>query len=102
MYSTRSYRVSRVRQFSAVLRKNYLLQIRAGKAWYTLGASGWAALLLEIVVPGVFFALMCIPKHYLDPISFPRQLTPPADLDTARWAFEYEGEAMSSRRTSTL
>lgn len=86
-------RVSRLRQFSAVVRKNLLLQTRASKAWYTFRLTGWAALLLEIAVPGIFFALTCIPKIYLNPVEVPRQLTPPYALDATKWALDYDGEA---------
>ena len=86
-------RVSRVRQFAAVLHKNYLLQTRASRTWARFGVSGWLSLLLEILVPGVFFALMCIPKHYLNPQFIPRQLSPAYDLDLAKWGLDYAGMA---------
>ena len=75
----------------ALLRKNFLLQSRASKAWYSFGAAGWAALLIEIAVPAVFFALMCIPKHFLDPFHLIQQVTPPRDLDSLAWANAYSG-----------
>lgn len=75
-----------------MLRKNYLLQTRASKSWYSFGAAGWASLAIEIAVPAVFFALMCIPKHFLDPVHFPQQLSVPHDLDNPYWAFTYEGK----------
>lgn len=37
---------SRVRQFGAVLRKNYLLQTRSRRVWW--GGAGWLALLVEV------------------------------------------------------
>lgn len=37
---------SRVRQFGAVLRKNYLLQTRSRRMWW--GGVGWLALLIEV------------------------------------------------------
>lgn len=39
-------RPSRLRQFSAVLRKNYLLQTRSRRVWW--GGAGWLALLVEV------------------------------------------------------
>ncbi len=39
---------SRVRQFAAVLRKNYLLQTRSRRAWW--GGAGWFALLVEVIL----------------------------------------------------
>jgi hypothetical protein len=42
-----------------------------------------AALALEqILVPAAFFALMCIPKHYIKPQPLPRQIVSrPLELD---------------------
>ena len=88
------YRVSKTRQFQAVLWKNYLLQTRVSKAWYSFGAVSWMALLIEIAIPGVFFALTCIPKHYVQPFHFPQHLTVANDLDLMAWASTYEGKKL--------
>jgi len=71
-----------------------LLQTRASKSWYSFGAAGWASLAIEIAVPAVFFALMCIPKHFLDPVHFPQQLSMPYDLDNPHWAVNYAGHLL--------
>ena len=74
-----------------MLHKNYLLQTRTSRAHTYLGAAGWAALLIEIAIPAVFFTLMCIPKHYLNPMHFPQQVSQAWDLDATKWALQYEG-----------
>lgn len=85
------FRVPRVRQFQAVLWKNYLLQTRASKAWYSFGAVGWIALLIQVAIPGIFFALTCIPKHFVQPQHIPQQLSRISDLDGGNWASTYNG-----------
>ena len=93
-------RVSRIRQFGAVLHKNYLLQTRTSRAHTYLGAAGWAALLIEIAIPAVFFTLMCIPKHYLNPMKFPQQVSQAWDLDATQWALQYEGGPLQGAHCS--
>ena len=79
-----------------MLHKNYLLQTRTSRAHTYLGAAGWAALLIEIAIPAVFFTLMCIPKHYLNPMKFPQQVSQAWDLDATQWALQYEGGLLHS------
>lgn len=48
---------SRMRQFGAVLRKNYLLQTRSRRMWW--GGVGWLALLIEVSYH-VYSVMPCI------------------------------------------
>lgn len=81
---------SQLAQFSAVLKKNFILQTRSRKAFFGIG--GWGALLLEMFIPGLFFLLMCIPKYYIPLSPSPRQLPPAAySLDSNSWARPYHG-----------
>ncbi len=83
-------RPSRLAQFAAVLKKNFILQTRSRKAFFGIG--GWAALLIEMFIPGLFFLLMCIPKYYIPLSPSPRQLPGPAySLDSNTWARPYHG-----------
>ena len=82
-------RPSQVAQFAAVLRKNFIIQTRSRKAFFGIG--GWAALLLEVFVPGLFFLLMCIPKYYVPLSPSPRQLSAVYSLDSNSWARPYHG-----------
>ena len=83
-------RATRLSQFAAVLKKNFILQTRSRKALFGIG--GWAALLLEVFVPGLFFLLMCIPKYYIPLTPTPRQITPAYSLDSVSWARPYHGK----------
>lgn len=83
-------RPTRLAQFTAVLKKNFILQTRSRKALFGIG--GWAALLLEVFVPGLFFLLMCIPKYYIPLTPTPRQITPAYSLDSVSWARPYHGK----------
>lgn len=76
-------RVSRARQFRAVLHKNFILQTRGRKS--LLGLEGWAALLVEMLVPAAFFILMCIPRYWIPPGINPMDIRPPVDLDTSSY-----------------
>lgn len=84
-------RANRMAQFSAVLRKNFILQTRSRKALFGIG--GPAALLLEVLIPALFFLLMCIPKYYVPLLPSPRQLSPAYSLDSQSWANAYHGKA---------
>ena len=84
-------RANRLSQFSAVLRKNFILQTRSRKALFGIG--GPAALLLEVLIPALFFLLMCIPKYYVPLLPSPRQLSPAYSLDSQSWANAYHGKA---------
>lgn len=84
---------SRLAQFSAVLRKNFILQTRSRKALFGIG--GPAALLLEVLIPALFFVLMCIPKYYVPLLPSPRQLSPAYSLDSQTWGHAYHGEIAS-------
>ena len=87
-------RPSRLAQFAAVLKKNFILQTRSRKAFFGIG--GWAALLIEMFIPGLFFLLMCIPKYYIPLSPSPRQLPgPPYSLDSNTWARPYHGASYS-------
>lgn len=80
-----------LRQFVAVLHKNFILQTRGRRS--VLG-SGWGAVLLQILLPVAFFSLMCIPKYYIQPYEHPAFLQPQEyDVDTKWWAgaSPYEG-----------
>lgn len=86
-------RPSQLAQFAAVLKKNFILQTRSRKAFFGIG--GWAALLIEMFIPGLFFLLMCIPKYYIPLSPSPRQLPGPAySLDSNTWARPYHGPAV--------
>ena len=88
-------RPSRLAQFAAVLKKNFILQTRSRKAFFGIG--GWAALLIEMFIPGLFFLLMCIPKYYIPLSPSPRQLPGPAySLDSNTWARPYHGASYTS------
>lgn len=83
---------SKARQFAAVLQKNFILQIRGRHSLFGLG--GLPALLLQISLPALFFALMCIPKYYIQPYDHPVYLQQSeSDIDTRWWAgaSPYEG-----------
>lgn len=80
-------------QFGAVLCKN-LLQLRGRRR--LLGLAGWPAQLLEIVLPALFFAVACLPKHYVRPIPSPTRLSPVHALDSPEWALEYDGPASTA------
>lgn len=83
---------SKARQFAAVLQKNFILQIRGRHSLFGLG--GLPALLLQISLPALFFALMCIPKYYIQPYDHPVYLQQSeSDMDTRWWAgaSPYEG-----------
>lgn len=85
-------------QFSALLEKNYLLQLHSRRSWF--GVGGWPALAAEVLVPVLFFLVMCIPKHYIKPIPSPLQLFPVHALQSPNWGFTYEGpgsETMTAR-----
>lgn len=82
-------RPSQVAQFAAVLKKNFIIQTRSRKAFFGIG--GWTALLMEMLVPGLFFLLMCIPKYYLPLSPTPRQLSAAYSLDSNSWAHGYHG-----------
>ena len=84
-------RPSQVAQFAAVLKKNFIIQTRSRKAFFGIG--GWSALLIEMLVPGLFFLLMCIPKYYVPSSPSPRQLPTAYSLDSSSWAQGYRGEA---------
>ena len=86
-------RPSQVAQFAAVLKKNFIIQTRSRKAFFGIG--GWTALLMEMLVPGLFFLLMCIPKYYVPLSPSPRQLSAAYSLDSNSWAQGYHG--VSSR-----
>lgn len=84
---------SKARQFAAVLQKNLILQIRGRRSF--LGLGGWAALALQILLPALFFTLMCIPKYYIQPYEHPVYLQQNEnDIDTRWWAgaSPYEGK----------
>lgn len=83
------HRPTQVAQFAAVLKKNFILQTRSRKALFGIG--GWAALLLEMFIPGLFFLLMCIPKYYIPLSPTPRQVSPAYSLDSISWARPYHG-----------
>lgn len=85
-------RASRRAQFSAVLRKNFILQTRSRKALFGIG--GPAALLLEVLIPALFFLLMCIPKYYVPLLPNPQLLSPAYSLDSQSWANAYHGECL--------
>ncbi|KAF8072728.1 Abca17 [Scenedesmus sp. PABB004] len=83
--------------FGAVLRKNFILQTRGRRTLFGLG--GWAGLVAQVLLPVGFFALMCIPKHYIQPYQHPRLLQAQEhDLDTKAWAgaTPYEGPASAT------
>lgn len=80
---------SQTAQFAAVLKKNFILQTRSRKAFFGIG--GWAALLIEMFIPGLFFLLMCIPKYYIPLSPSPRQLSAAYSLDSNSWARPYHG-----------
>ena len=82
-------RPSQVAQFAAVLKKNFIIQTRSRKAFFGIG--GWTALLMEMLVPGLFFLLMCIPKYYVPLSPSPRQLSTAYSLDSNSWAQGYHG-----------
>lgn len=78
-------------QFAAVLHKNWLLRLKGGRKWFGLG--GWAAATLDVLVPVLFFLVMCIPKHYMRPLPSPLQLAPAYPADMAGWGELYMGPA---------
>jgi hypothetical protein len=83
------------RQFLAVLQKNIILQTRSGRSWFGLG--GWAALVVQILVPVAFFTLMWIPKYYIRPFPHPEILSgTDYELDSKWWAGAnaYTGEVL--------
>ncbi|WIA08739.1 hypothetical protein OEZ85_008162 [Tetradesmus obliquus] len=91
-----------LRQFVAVLHKNFILQTRGRRS--VLG-SGWGAVLLQILLPVAFFSLMCIPKYYIQPYEHPAFLQPQEyDVDTKWWAgaSPYEGPALSAGNNARI
>lgn len=87
-------RFQQLLQFSAVLRKNFILQTRSRRS--ILGISGWGALLVQILLPVAFFSLMCVPKYYIQPYQHPVFLqSQEYDIDTKWWAgaSPYEGNS---------
>lgn len=77
-------RVSRARQFLAVLHKNFILQTRSRR---TAGLGGWGALLIQVLLPAAFFSLMCIPKHFIQPVQHPEHKESTAfDIDSRWWS----------------
>lgn len=57
---------------------------------------------MQVLVPALFFALMCIPKYYVPkPVPIPEQLYPSADLDSGFWGQPYFGEFHTSFQQST-
>lgn len=60
-----------------------------------MGVGGWPALAMQIVLPALFFTIMCIPKYYIQPYQHPMFLQQTEyDIDTRWWAgaSPYEGE----------
>lgn len=87
----------------AVLGKNYILQTRSRKTFFGLG--GWLGLLLQILVPVMFFGLMYIPKYYIHPLHQPRFIDRSNnDIDLNWWAgFKaYDGPAASNGANATI
>jgi len=83
-----------LRQFAALLRKNFTLTVRSRRT--PLGLGGWGGLLLQVLLPALFFGLMWIPKHYIKPIEHPVFLQRQSyDIDSKFWAgpSPYEGVA---------
>jgi hypothetical protein len=94
--------VSKARQFAAVLQKNFILQFRGRRSF--LGLGGLPALLLQVSLPALFFALMCIPKYYIQPYEHPVFLQQSeSDIDTRWWAgaSPYEGKTLDPTVTGT-
>jgi hypothetical protein len=90
--STSSAAALALRQFSALLRKNATLVLRSRRT--PLGVGGAVGLLLQVLLPALFFCLMWIPKHYIQPIHHPVFLEKEVyDLDSKFWAgpSPYEG-----------
>lgn len=83
-------RVSRMRQLLAVLEKNYLLQT---------SRRGWAGLLVQVLLPAAFFAVMMIPKHFIPPVVDPeyKEVSPSPLIDSRWWsgAIPYSGRGFS-------
>eukprot|EP00878_Enallax_costatus_P023234 GHUV01024702.1.p1 GENE.GHUV01024702.1~~GHUV01024702.1.p1 ORF type:complete len:115 (+),score=10.22 GHUV01024702.1:437-781(+) len=94
-------RLQQLRQFSAVLRKNFILQTRSRRS--ILGISGWGALVVQILLPVAFFSLMCIPKYYIQPYEHPVFLqSQEYDLDTKWWAGASPYEGINSNRPPAI
>ena len=69
-----------MRQFRALLRKNFLLQTRTRK-----GSSGWYGLVLAVGFPCLCFALPALLGSG-GTVNIPESLSIAADLDSAGWA----------------
>eukprot|EP00951_Prasinocladus_malaysianus_P016560 scaffold129177_cov39-Prasinocladus_malaysianus.AAC.1 len=78
--SRRRGRVSDFQQFTAVLRKNFLLRT-SGVGW----AWGWLGVALEVGLPVLFFLIMCVPTYYIKPTPLPSQFFPRGALDSLDW-----------------
>ncbi|KAK3266229.1 hypothetical protein CYMTET_25133, partial [Cymbomonas tetramitiformis] len=70
-------------QFGAMFRKNILLKSR-GKLICGLG--GYVAVFVELLLPVVFFALMCLPKALVAPHAFDTQLSQAYPLASRLWS----------------
>jgi hypothetical protein len=46
---------------------------------------------VDVLVPVLFFVVMCIPKHYMRPMPQPRQVSPLYPADSAAWGELYQG-----------
>jgi uncharacterized membrane protein YgcG len=92
-----------LRQFGALLRKNAALALRSRRSLFGLG--GAAALLLHVLLPPAFFALMWLPKHYIPTVHHAVFLQASSyDLDTKWWAgpSPYEGPAYHARNSAKV
>ena len=91
-----------LRQFAALLRKNAIITLRSRRAF---GLGGAAGLLLQVLLPALFVALMWVPKYYIRPISHAAFLPAEAyDLDSKWWAgpSPYEGPAFHNRNAARV
>ncbi|GAX84392.1 hypothetical protein CEUSTIGMA_g11814.t1 [Chlamydomonas eustigma] len=87
-------------QFTSVVKKNFTLLTRGRRSLFGLG--GWSALLLQVLLPGIFFLLMWIPRHYIKPSPRPQILpTSSIDLESRWWSGSnpYSGPAVATQGT---
>lgn len=58
--------------------------------------------MLEILLPVIFFIVMCIPKHYIKTQTSPLQLFPTYDIDSPGWGLLYQGPASETLQAKLL
>jgi hypothetical protein len=82
--------VTRMRQFSAIMYKNILLQFRSRKVFLGCRLGGVAAVLFEVLIPVLFISAMCLMQRFPQ-LTYPPLVFKAYDLHDSQWAHTYKG-----------